>query len=68
MLSSSIFGASLKECLLKFLYNLYIFSFGGSLKVPDFIVVDTAILWSERPVSKLSDKSKIFFLLEYGQY
>ena len=47
----------------KFLYDLYIFFFGGPLKLPDFIMVDRRVGKSERPVSRLVDNLNKFSLL-----
>ena len=62
MLWSPIFRVLLKTSRLKFLYELYMFFFGGLLKCPDFIMVDMSIRWSEKPISKLLDNLNKFFL------
>ena len=62
MPSSLVFKAVLKHSKIKFLWDLYVFFLGGSMKLPDFIIVGTNLWGSHNPLSKVLDVLNTVFL------
>ena len=57
----------LKFIMPKFVHLYFFFFFGGPSKLPDFIVVEISLWWSDIPVSNVLENLNTFDLLKCDQ-